>query len=160
MTIFRHRGRQLESDEKGWAICPCARNVQDRAVLMECSRVYRFNPWKSPYIRWRFENVPRKEAANLTAAKFFQLAWKYRDTWNARRLARKAAASSASPRLNLIASLLPNCFAWRFFGVKCSLPRIYARQRSDLRFGVSKCPVPLWSFMDRNTNRSFPPRSG
>jgi len=43
------------------------------------ARGYRFNPWKSPYIRWRFETFLGKEAANLTAAKFFQLAWKYRD---------------------------------------------------------------------------------
>jgi len=37
------------------------------------ARGYRFNPWKSPYIRWRFETFLGKEAANLTASKFFHL---------------------------------------------------------------------------------------
>ena len=40
---------------------------------------YRFKPWESPYIRWRFETFLGKEAANLTASKFFHLAWKYRE---------------------------------------------------------------------------------
>ena len=43
------------------------------------ARGYRFKPWKSPYIRWRFETFLGKEATNLTASKFFHLAWKYRD---------------------------------------------------------------------------------
>lgn len=43
------------------------------------ARGYRFQPWASPYIRWRFETFLGKEAANLTASKFFHLAWKYRD---------------------------------------------------------------------------------
>ena len=43
------------------------------------ARGYRFKPWKSPYMRWRFETFLGKEAANLTAGKFFHLAWKYRD---------------------------------------------------------------------------------
>jgi len=30
-------------------------------------------------VRWRFETFLGKEAANLTAGKFFHLAWKYRD---------------------------------------------------------------------------------
>jgi hypothetical protein len=42
------------------------------------SRGYRLQPWKSPYIQWRFETFLGKEAANLDAKKFFQLSWKYR----------------------------------------------------------------------------------
>jgi hypothetical protein len=40
---------------------------------------YRFTPWKSPYLRWRFETFLGAEAADLDAAKFFRLSWKYRD---------------------------------------------------------------------------------
>lgn len=43
------------------------------------ARGYRFEPWKSPYLQWRFETFLGKEAANLDARKFFQLCWKYRD---------------------------------------------------------------------------------
>jgi hypothetical protein len=43
------------------------------------ARGYRFQPWKSPYLRWRFETFLGAEAADLTASKFFRLAWKYRD---------------------------------------------------------------------------------
>jgi len=43
------------------------------------SRGYRFHPWDSPYIQWRFETFLGKEAANLNAAKFIQLSWRYRD---------------------------------------------------------------------------------
>jgi hypothetical protein len=39
---------------------------------------YRLRPWKSPYIRWRFETFLGVEAAGLDARKFFQLSWKYR----------------------------------------------------------------------------------
>jgi hypothetical protein len=42
------------------------------------ARGYRLNPWKSPYLRWRFETFLGAEAAHMTAKKFFQLAWKYR----------------------------------------------------------------------------------
>ena len=42
------------------------------------SRGYRLNPWKSPYLRWRFETFLGPEAAQLDASKFFHLAWKYR----------------------------------------------------------------------------------
>ncbi len=45
----------------------------------KAARGYRFNPWKSPYLRWRFETFLGNEAANLTASKFFRLSWKYRD---------------------------------------------------------------------------------
>jgi hypothetical protein len=43
------------------------------------ARGYRLQPWKSPYIRWRFETFLGKEAADLDARKFFQLSWKYRE---------------------------------------------------------------------------------
>jgi hypothetical protein len=42
------------------------------------SRGYRLQPWKSPYIRWRFETFLGQEASNLDALKFFRLSWKYR----------------------------------------------------------------------------------
>jgi hypothetical protein len=42
------------------------------------ARGYRLTPWKSPYLRWRFETFLGKEADNLTAAKFFHLSWRYR----------------------------------------------------------------------------------
>ena len=43
------------------------------------ARGYRLKPWKSPYVRWRFETFLGKEAADLTASKFFHLMWKYRE---------------------------------------------------------------------------------
>jgi hypothetical protein len=43
------------------------------------ARGYRLRPWSSPYLQWRFETFLGKEAANMTAKKFFQLSWKYRD---------------------------------------------------------------------------------
>jgi hypothetical protein len=43
------------------------------------ARGYRLNPWKSPYLRWRFETFLGPEAAGLDASKFFHLMWKYRD---------------------------------------------------------------------------------
>jgi hypothetical protein len=39
----------------------------------------RLHPWDSPYLRWRFETFLGKEAADMTAGKFFRLTWKYRD---------------------------------------------------------------------------------
>jgi hypothetical protein len=43
------------------------------------ARGYRLNPWKSPYIRWRFETFFGPEVAPLDARKFFELSWKYRE---------------------------------------------------------------------------------
>jgi hypothetical protein len=40
---------------------------------------YRLRPWKSPYLRWRFETFLGAEAANMSAKDFFRLSWKYRD---------------------------------------------------------------------------------
>jgi len=42
------------------------------------ARGYRLSPWKSPYLRWRFETFLGPEAADLDARKFFHLSWKYR----------------------------------------------------------------------------------
>jgi hypothetical protein len=39
---------------------------------------YRLRPWASPYIQWRFETFYGAEAANLTAAKLFQILWRDR----------------------------------------------------------------------------------
>ena len=43
------------------------------------ARGYRLKPWKSPYMRWRFETFLGEEAADLTARKFFHLTWKHRE---------------------------------------------------------------------------------
>ena len=40
---------------------------------------YRLTPWKSPYLRWRFETFLGAEASEMTAGRFFHLAWKYRN---------------------------------------------------------------------------------
>jgi hypothetical protein len=40
---------------------------------------YRLSPWNSPYLRWRFETFLGSEAADMNAAEFFRLSWKYRD---------------------------------------------------------------------------------
>ena len=42
------------------------------------ARGYRLKPWKSPYVRWRFETFLGSEAADLDARKFLRLSWKYR----------------------------------------------------------------------------------
>jgi hypothetical protein len=42
------------------------------------ARGYRLKPWKSPYLRWRFETFLGKEAVNMDVKKFFHLSWKYR----------------------------------------------------------------------------------
>jgi hypothetical protein len=55
------------------------------------ARGYRLQPWKSPYLQWRFETYLGKDAFPLTAKKFFHLSWKYRTelrnfaTWAATR---------------------------------------------------------------------------
>jgi len=42
------------------------------------ARGFRFRPWRSPYLQWRFETFLGKEADHLDARKFFQISWKYR----------------------------------------------------------------------------------
>jgi hypothetical protein len=55
------------------------------------ARGYRLQPWKSPYLRWRFETYLGPEAAGMDARKFFHLSWKYRaqlrrfSAWSAER---------------------------------------------------------------------------
>jgi hypothetical protein len=39
---------------------------------------YRLTPWRSPYLRWRFETFLGPESADMGAAKFFRLSWKHR----------------------------------------------------------------------------------
>jgi hypothetical protein len=39
---------------------------------------YRLRPWASPYLRWRLETFLGKDAADLTAGKFFRLLWRER----------------------------------------------------------------------------------
>ena len=43
------------------------------------TRGHRLAPWRSPYLRWRFETFLGPEAAALDAPKFFHLLWKYRN---------------------------------------------------------------------------------
>ena len=52
---------------------------QTLSYYWNIARGYRLTPWRSPYLRWRFETFLGNEAANLTARKFFQLTWKYRE---------------------------------------------------------------------------------
>jgi hypothetical protein len=40
---------------------------------------YRLTPWKSPYLRWRFETFLGSEARGMDVGKFFRLAWKHRN---------------------------------------------------------------------------------
>ena len=40
---------------------------------------HRLRPWESPYIQWRLETFFGKDAADLTARKFFHLLWRDRD---------------------------------------------------------------------------------
>jgi len=39
---------------------------------------YRLIPWRSPYLRWRFETFLGSEARGMDFGKFFFLAWKHR----------------------------------------------------------------------------------
>jgi hypothetical protein len=72
--------RKLESWRRGLGDSPIAQEMlKTLQYYWNAARGYRFKPWESPYIRWRFETFLGKEAANLTAGKFFHLAWKYRD---------------------------------------------------------------------------------
>jgi hypothetical protein len=42
------------------------------------SKGHRLTPWKSPYIQWRMETFFGRDAADLTAGKFFALMWRER----------------------------------------------------------------------------------
>lgn len=43
--------------------------------LWIASRGYRFNPWQSPYLRWRIETYSGIPADSITARSFFQFMW-------------------------------------------------------------------------------------
>jgi hypothetical protein len=42
------------------------------------SKGHRLTPWRSPYIQWRLETFFGRDAADLTARKFFSLMWRNR----------------------------------------------------------------------------------
>jgi len=42
------------------------------------SKGHRLRPWTSPYIQWRLETFFGKDAANVSAGKFFALLWSNR----------------------------------------------------------------------------------
>jgi hypothetical protein len=42
------------------------------------ARGYRLWPWRSPYLRWRFETFLGPEASHLDARKFFRIVWRHR----------------------------------------------------------------------------------
>lgn len=60
------------------------------------SRGYRFQPWESPYIRWRMETFFGPDAAELRPKLFLQLLW--RERRRIRRFARWAAERRAAQR--------------------------------------------------------------
>ena len=66
---------------KGPAISPLGANnvFKTLSYYWSAAQGYRLKPWQSPYLRWRFETFLGREAAELTARKFFRLTWKYRD---------------------------------------------------------------------------------
>ena len=39
------------------------------------TRGYRLGPWRSPYLRWRFETYTGKKAEEVRFADFWRLAW-------------------------------------------------------------------------------------
>jgi hypothetical protein len=80
MSIFLCRLREARVLTRAGRISPIAQEMfKTLHYYWNAARGYRLNPWKSPYLRWRFETFLGKEGANLTPSKFFHLAWKYRD---------------------------------------------------------------------------------
>jgi hypothetical protein len=74
------RRSKNQSKQRGLGDSPIAQEMfKTLQYYWNAARGYRLNPWKSPYVRWRFETFLGKEAADLTARKFVHLAWKYRD---------------------------------------------------------------------------------
>ena len=43
--------------------------------LWRATRGYRLQPWKSPYLRWRFETYFGTPAADIDFRQFWRLAW-------------------------------------------------------------------------------------
>src|SRR5260370_11523995 len=79
-TSLNAAGRKLESGRRGLGDSPSAQEMfKTLQYYWNAARGYRFKPWESPYVRWRFETFLGKEAADLTAAKFFHLPSKYRE---------------------------------------------------------------------------------
>ena len=80
------------------------------------ARGYRLQPWKSPYLRWRFETFLGEEAAEMNARKFFRLGWKYRAQmsrfidWasDRRRVQRQVRRHALSARLHTKSSRTAN----------------------------------------------------
>ena len=46
--------------------------------LWIASRGYRFNPWQSPYLRWRIETYSGIPADSITPRLFFRFLWSER----------------------------------------------------------------------------------
>jgi len=72
--------QKLMSEQRGLGESPIAQEMfKTVQYYWNAARGYRLRPWKSPYLRWRFETFLGKEAADLNASKFLHLAWKYRE---------------------------------------------------------------------------------
>jgi hypothetical protein len=51
-------------------------------VLWRLTRGYRFNPWRSPYLRWRMETYWGLHAEQIGFTDFWRFAWQRRtDLW-------------------------------------------------------------------------------
>jgi hypothetical protein len=48
------------------------------AFLWLASRGYRFQPWRSPYLRWRIETYSGIRADTITSRIFFRFLWSER----------------------------------------------------------------------------------
>jgi hypothetical protein len=74
------RGWELRESAKGTGGIACFLEMfKTLQYYWNAARGYRLQPWNSPYLRWRFETFLGSEANNMSASKFFHLAWKYRD---------------------------------------------------------------------------------
>jgi hypothetical protein len=56
----------------------CLRMLNSLRYYWIAAKGYRLTPWKSPYLRWRFETYAGKEAADPSPRNFIGLAWKHR----------------------------------------------------------------------------------
>ncbi len=48
--------------------------------LWVATRGYRFQPWRSPYLRWRIETYAGVPADSITRAIFFRFVWQERNS--------------------------------------------------------------------------------
>jgi len=46
--------------------------------LWRATRGYRFNPWRSPYLRWRIETYSGLHAEEIGFADFWRFGWQHR----------------------------------------------------------------------------------